>query len=221
LRTSRFAIRAVEWNRRIFWLPNGDSTSGRAYRESGAAAPWDIGRPQAAILRLLDENTIEGPALDAGCGGGEHALALASRGIEATGVAFSRVAIDLARAKARARGVDVRFEVGDVSDPVWLTGTFRTVIDTGTFHTFATPDDVRRYVATLTAAVDPGGIVHLLCFSDREPGDGGPRRVTRDELRQAFGGTDRMVESIEPATFEVNRPIGDAGAWLAKIIRVG
>jgi len=31
-------------------------------------APWDIGRPQPAIVRLASEGGIAGPVLDAGCG---------------------------------------------------------------------------------------------------------------------------------------------------------
>jgi hypothetical protein len=32
----------------------------------------------------------------------------------------------------------------------------------------------------------PGGTCALLCFSDRQPGDMGPRRIRQDELREAF-----------------------------------
>jgi SAM-dependent methyltransferase len=42
--------------------------------------------------------------------------------------------------------------------------------------------------AAAIAAARDGGRLYLLCFSDRQPGLLGPRRVTRDELRAAAGG---------------------------------
>lgn len=40
-------------------------------------APWDIGRPQPAIVRLASEGKLAGAVLDAGCGTGENALHVA------------------------------------------------------------------------------------------------------------------------------------------------
>ena len=37
------------------------------------SAPWDIGRPQPAFVRLADEGRLTGRLLDAGCGTGENA----------------------------------------------------------------------------------------------------------------------------------------------------
>jgi len=59
-----------------------------------------------------------------------------------------------------------------------------------------------------------------MCFSDHQPGDFGPRRVSQDELRAAFrdGWT---ITGITAATFELNPgvPIAIAQAWLAAIQR--
>ena len=43
-------------------------------------APWDIGRPQPAIVRLADAGELIEPVLDVGCGSGEHALLAATTG---------------------------------------------------------------------------------------------------------------------------------------------
>ena len=67
----------------------------------------------------------------------------------------------------------------------------------------------------------PGGRLYLMCFSDRQPGAFGPRRVSQDELRAAFG-DGWAVTSIEAESFEVNRSVFDftsAQAWLAVIER--
>ena len=50
------------------------------------AAPWDIGRPQRALVEVADR--IAGSVLDAGCGTGENALFLAARGHKVTGIDF-------------------------------------------------------------------------------------------------------------------------------------
>src|SRR5262245_53910001 len=41
-------------------------------------APWDIGQPQPAIVRVAREGGFAGAVLDAGCGTGENALHVAS-----------------------------------------------------------------------------------------------------------------------------------------------
>jgi hypothetical protein len=99
-----------------------------------------------------------------------------------------------------------------------LGRTFRTALDSGVFHVFETPAEVARYVANLHAVLEPDGFLHLICFSDAEPGSWGPRRVTRSELGSAFS-TGWQVESIEPALFEINGPGGSARAWLARCRR--
>ena len=181
---------------------------------------WDIGRPQPAFVRLADRGLLAGRLLDSGCGTGENTLLAAARGAEATGIDVSARAIELARAKAAERGSAARFETGDVLRLGDLGLTFDTVLDSGVFHVFSDEDRV-RYVASLAAALRPGGYCYMMCFSDRQPGDAGPRRVSQDELRAAFG-DGWAVTSIEAETFEVNRSVFDftsAQAWLAVIER--
>ena len=54
----------------------------------------------------------------------------------------------------------------------------------------------------------PGGRLFLLCFSDDEPGEQGPRRVSRKEIEVAFA-EGWAVESIEPTRFEVRPDLND------------
>jgi hypothetical protein len=88
------------------------------------------------------------------------------------------------------------------------------------FHVF-NDDDRARYVASLAAALKPGGVCYLMCFSDRQPGTWGPRRVRADELRAAFSGG-WVVESLTADTFDVNPVEGTTRveAWLATITRL-
>ena len=80
--------------------------------------------------------------------------------------------------------------------------------------------DRARYVTSLASVVEPGGIVHLLAFSDKVPGDAGPRRVSQAEIWAAFA-DGWEVERIDDAFFEV-RPdwvMQCPHAWLARILR--
>jgi SAM-dependent methyltransferase len=187
-----------------------------------APAPWDIGRPQPALVRLADQGLLAGRVLDAGCGTGEHTLLAAACGADATGVDVSGRAIQRAREKAAERGLAARFEVGDALRLADLDLTFDVIIDSGVFHVFDDQDRL-RYADSLASVLRPGGRCYLMCFSDREPGTWGPRRVSQDELRAAFSrGWD--VISIETAVFEVNpQRIGvtSVQAWLAVIERLG
>ena len=169
-------------------------------------APWDIGRPQPAFVRIADAGEVASPVLDCGCGTGEQTLMLAARGYEVLGVDLSPTAVETARRKAREQEVEATFAVANALDLRSLERRFATVIDSGVFHVF-NDEDRARYVVSLASVLDPGGVIHLACFSELTPGPGGPRRVTQAELRAAFA-DGWEVERIEAARFEVRAVFG-------------
>jgi cyclopropane fatty-acyl-phospholipid synthase-like methyltransferase len=179
--------------------------------------PWEIGRPQPVFLELADSGEIRGRVLDAGCGTGEHVLMAASRGLDATGVDAAPSAIAIGQRKAAERGLTARLLVWDALRLGEMGERFDTVLDSGLFHVF---DDERRarYVESLATVMPPGGRCLMCCFSDRQPGDWGPRRVGQDEIRASFAGNWK-VESIEAVKFETNLKPPTAQAWLSRILR--
>jgi SAM-dependent methyltransferase len=187
-------------------------------------APWDIGRPQKAFLDVADR--ITGSVLDAGCGTGDTALFLAGRGCEVTGIDFLDVPIQRAKQKATERGVQASFLVKDAMTLKDWNERFDNGIDSGLFHVF-NDDDRRRYVEGLGTVLKPGGRLFLMCFSDEEPGEQGPRRVSKKELEDAFAqGWD--IESINPCRFEVRPDLKDFSfseggpkAWFVVVRRSG
>ncbi|HET9078231.1 MAG TPA: class I SAM-dependent methyltransferase [Acidimicrobiales bacterium] len=185
----------------------------------GPPPPWDIGRPQAALVRLADAGALAGAVLDAGCGTGEHTILAAVHHADALGIDVSRRAVETARLKAAERGVDARFQVLDALRVATLGAEFDTIVDSGLFHVFD-DEDRARYVTGLRAVLRPGGHLHLMCFSDRQAGDWGPRRVAADELRAAFGSGWR-IDSLTADRFEINPGLGQtaAEAWLADVVR--
>jgi SAM-dependent methyltransferase len=82
-----------------------------AYRNG--APLWDIGRPQPAIVRLAEQGTIAGDVIDVGCGTGENALYLTSRGLGVVGVDAAPTAIEQTQAKARLQGSGATFVAAD------------------------------------------------------------------------------------------------------------
>jgi SAM-dependent methyltransferase len=181
--------------------------------------PWDIGRPQPAFERVAEAGLVSGPVLDAGCGTGENALFFAARGFDVVGVDAIEAAVAAARAKAQARGLTAEFLVHDALALGDLGRRFGTVVDSGLFHTFD-DDERRRYVASLAAATTLGARLYVLCFSEHEPGGGGPRRVTRVELREAFDAPPFRVTAIDAAEMATNLQGGERKAWLASVERV-
>jgi SAM-dependent methyltransferase len=179
--------------------------------------PWEIGRPQPAFLKLAEAGALHGRVLDAGCGTGEHVLMASARGLDATGVDAAPTAIAIAQRKAADRGLAARFLVWDALRLPELGEQFDTVLDSGLFHVF---DDERRsrYVEALKGVLVPGGGYIMCCFSDRQPGDWGPRRVREDEIRASFA-TGWEVDSIELVEFDTTLNPSIAHAWLSRITR--
>jgi ubiquinone/menaquinone biosynthesis C-methylase UbiE len=181
-------------------------------------APWDIGRAQPEFVRLVEAGRISGHVIELGCGTGENALLFARSGLDVVGVDGSPEAIRQARAKVAASGASVTFEIGDVLDLRGDAERFDTATDSGVFHVFD-DDDRPRYAASVHRVLRPGGHLFIMCFSDREPGDWGPRRVTQRELRDTFA-DGWTVDSIDAAHFDVqHREPVEVAAWLASITR--
>lgn len=182
-------------------------------------APWDIGEPQPAIVRLTDEGAFAGTVLDAGCGTGENALHVASLGLHVVGVDVAEAALSIARGKAAARGIGADFVVGDALHLDRLSRVFETVLDCGLFHTFDS-DERRDYVASLASVTSHGGKLYVLCFSDLGP-DTGPHPVSEEELRAAFKrGHGWSVASLSPDRIRTRFATHGLPAWLARIERI-
>jgi SAM-dependent methyltransferase len=183
-----------------------------------SSPPWDIGRPQPAFLALADAGAVRGRVLDVGCGTGEHVLMAADLGLDATGVDLAENALQAAREKARVRGLTARFLRHDARKLAELGESFYTVLDCGLFHIF-TDDDRVSFVRSVQSAIRPGGRYFMLCFSDQQPGDWGPRRVTRQEIEVSFADGWR-VDSVKPATIDITTDPDGIRAWLVALTKI-
>lgn len=183
----------------------------------GGPPPWDIGRPQPAIERLVASGELVGPILDVGCGTGENALHLASSSFDVLGVDVAPTAIRAAREKARVRGITAEFTIADALRLHRLARHFRTLVDCGLFHAFD-HDERQEYSASLATVTAPGATLYVLCFSDQGQTQG-PHPVSQGELRAAFQPGRWTVSSLTPEHAYTRLHDGGLPAWLATVIR--
>jgi SAM-dependent methyltransferase len=106
-----------------------------------------------ALLQLCPPRRI----LDLPCGQGRHAIELARRGYDVTGVDLSQYMLSVARERAEADAVRVRWLAGDMREP--LAGeTFDLVLNLFTsFGYFADEADDRRVVRAAASMLEAGG----------------------------------------------------------------
>ena len=151
---------------------------------------------------------IIGEVLDIGCGLGDNAIFLASRGHSVTGLDGSPAAIEQARARDARRPTPARSVTFDVADATNLTGydgRFDTVVDSALYHCL--DDDGRQaYAAGLYRATRPGARWHLYCFSDGNiNGIVAPMgSVPESNLRDTLTANGWRIDFLGPTTYLAN-----------------
>jgi cyclopropane fatty-acyl-phospholipid synthase-like methyltransferase len=118
-------------------------------------------------------------------------------------------AIEVAREKAKNANANIQFEVVDFIKDVSTTNlkkhSYDTVLDAAVFHFFSN-DDRQIYLKNLEYLIKPGGLYILVCFSEKEIRQGGPRRIKKSDLNELFSPKNGWkIESIEDAIYE-SRP---------------
>jgi len=153
--------------------------------------PWIIDKAQPDLIAAAEKGEVCGPmVLDVGCGAGNNAIYLASRGFDVTGVDVSAKAISIAKQKASEAEVDVTFITLDALKIGTLEKRFDTVIDFGLFHNLGDADR-RRYVRALSEVCVSKGQFLMMCVGD-EAGDYPvypkryPPTVSQDDIRASF-----------------------------------
>src|ERR1700686_1707436 len=167
--------------------------------------PWDVGQAQPRLMELEALGGVTGEVLDIGCGLGDNAIFLASRGHSGTALDGSATAIERARTRAAEAGVDVAFGVADATYLTGYDGRFDTVIDSALYHCL--DDDGRlSYAAGLHRATRSGARWHLYCFSDGTVnGVLAPRAaVTEQNIRDTLTANGWRIEFLGPTTYLAN-----------------
>ncbi len=180
--------------------------------------PWTINEAQPDLVEAVSDGEIRGPTvLDAGCGTGDNAIYLASKGFKVTGVDVSAKAISIAMQKARDAKVDVKFITLDALNISSLAMKFDTIIDFGLFHNFA-GDSRERYVRELSDVCVSKGQLLMLCIAD-QAGEYEvyphryPRPLSQDEIRASFS-DGWHIEWIRLGVGKSNPKYKDYSSWL-------
>jgi cyclopropane fatty-acyl-phospholipid synthase-like methyltransferase len=141
---------------------------------------WIFG-PSSEIEKYVDmavDGRIEsGSAITLGCGVGRETIYLAKKGFNVVGVDFSPTAIQRARRRAKAEGVDVKFVVDDLTNLQHVRGTYDLVMDFGALNDLS--QEARKlYMENLLRLTRPGGSYVMFCFE---------RMLPPDEITRWFG----------------------------------
>jgi SAM-dependent methyltransferase len=192
------------------------------------------------VTEILEAAGAPESALDLGCGSGRLTLELARRGAVATGVDTSATALDDARGRARAAGIDVTFSHADIDGPLpFGDGAFAAITSRLALMIVRDPLAALREAARVAR---PGGVVVTAVWAriEENPWFGEPRAAVAEALgpdRAAFarafgrlGDADELVELHRQAGLADVRaqvvaddvPAADAGAhWRDLAGRIG
>jgi len=124
-----------------------------------------------------------GRALDLACGSGRNALFLAELGWQVTAVDGSPVAVDVLRARAAERGLEIDIRVADLERGEFEISPDRYDLILDCYYL------QRDLFASMQAGVGAGGrIISIVHLADADQPDGTPKRAYPGELRGLFGG---------------------------------
>ena len=173
-------------------------------RYAGSDLLWGAGPNRFLVEQAEALGWTPGRALDLACGEGRNAIWLAEHGWDVTGVDFSAVAVERARALAAGRGVSATFGVADVVAHQPAPAAFDLVL---VFYLQLPVRERRAVLSQAAAALAPGGTL-LYVAHDRanlDGGHGGPQDpavlATAEEVASELDGLDVGAAQV------VERPV--------------
>lgn len=162
--------------------------------------PWNVETPPELLVELVDSGKIRPcKAVDLGCGTGNHAIYLAGRGFEVTGVDFSQTAIKIAKENTEKKGVRCNFFVADVIDGLdKVNQTWDFAYDWGLLHHIS-PEGRRKYLENVRRILNPKGKFLSVSFSEKDTAFGSSAKYRKTSLGTTlyFSGEDELRQLLE------------------------
>lgn len=150
--------------------------------------PWDTGRPDAHLVRMLKTLPLPpaGRALELGGGTGSNAVWLARQGFSVTMAELSLVALASAVERATRENVRLNTVALDLVLDLWPPGPFDFIFDRGCFHSLPNPSERAAVAARAAAALAPDGLwLSIIGSQDGPPRQVGPPRLSVTDIAQA------------------------------------
>ncbi len=164
--------------------------------------PWNVENPPDVLTDLVESGwVLPCDAVDLGCGAGNYAVWLASKGFRMTGLDLSTSAIELAAGIAKQKDVACRFVARDITGiEEGFDNAFDFAYDWEVLHHIF-PEGRERYVMNVHRMLRSGGKYFSLCFSEEEPpGFGGEGKYRKTPLGTMlyFSSEEELQELFEP-----------------------
>ncbi len=153
--------------------------------------PWNYEEPPELLVELLDSGRVKPcRTLDLGCGAGNYAIYLASKGFDVTAIDISTEAIKIAKQNAKAKNVKCTFLVADVTENLPHFGKpFDFIYDWGLLH-HVPPEKRTAYTQNVHRILTAKGLYLSLCFNQKDTAFEGTGKV-----RQSNRGTTIYLSS--------------------------
>ncbi|HYK05470.1 MAG TPA: class I SAM-dependent methyltransferase [Thermoanaerobaculia bacterium] len=182
--------------------------------------PWHRDTPPDILAEAVAARNGRGRALDVGCGAGVYTTWLAEQGMEATGLDLFPEALEMARARAAAKNVNVTFVAGDLFAFV-PDRPFELVFDSGCLHSLV-GGNVREYKRKLLTWLAVEGDYVLGHWGKRHPLDWrpiGPKRRSQAAVEAMFAPELRLLKA-DVTDFAAPMPFGPmvraVGYWFRR-----
>lgn len=121
------------------------------------------------LVKQATDGRIEpGRAITLGCGVGRETIYLAKNGWNVIGLDFSPTAIERARRRAQAEGIEVPFVVDNLTNLRHVGGTFDLVTDFGALNDM-NQEARDQYMENVLPLTNPGSRYLMFCFEKMLP----------------------------------------------------
>ena len=129
------------------------------YARGKCILKWPISQVVSSIMRVTaGRDRREVSVLEIGCGAGNNIWFLVSEGFQAHGLDMSAIAIEYARSRLLAVGLEADLKVGDMATLPWKDNRFDVVIDCGAL-TINTHSHIATILEDVRRVLKPGGVM--------------------------------------------------------------
>lgn len=175
-------------------------------RYKSGDTPWDVGRPDNNLIRMITDHPINPcKALEIGSGTGANAVWLAQQGFDVTGTEVSDVAVQKARTHAAETGNTCSFLEIDFLEQDVPGKPFGFIFDRGCFHAYNTHELRSLFARRAALHLEKGGLwMSIVGSTDDLPRDHGPPQYSLKDVVTAIEPYFEIL-SINAGYFESNR----------------